>query len=87
MGEAKDASEMGSNVKTDMSDAGGDAAEGDQDQGFGFGQFKAVDQVHRNLKCITMLFLLMKCIDQLQASYFNELLFLLCQFCYASIAE
>lgn len=31
MGEAKDASEMGSNVKTDMSDAGGDAVEGDQD--------------------------------------------------------
>uniref|UniRef100_A0A8C0D9R3 Small ribosomal subunit protein uS15 N-terminal domain-containing protein n=1 Tax=Balaenoptera musculus TaxID=9771 RepID=A0A8C0D9R3_BALMU len=32
-------------------------------------------------------FLLMKCIDQPHVSYFNELLFLLCQLYYASIAE
>lgn len=37
MGEAKDASKMGSNVKTDVSDTGGDAVEGDQDYGFVFG--------------------------------------------------
>ena len=47
MGEAKDESKMGSAVKTDMSDTGGDAVGGDQGYRFDFGCFKVVDQVHR----------------------------------------